>query len=234
MKPFTLRSPGRAGFTIVELVMAIAVGGVVITATLGAFITMQRSGAIYMASGEARGNQVRLVEALQRDLRNATGFGPSGPPTTTPRSLPFTRVLPGRYQDYESTGNRSGEPKPGAGSIIALAVDSAVGRVTDGDAATVRFFATSEPNRLVVHREVTWSQLGILRTASRPIAHFAPGAAITITGISQPIKGTTRTTVRAVEVKVRAAAATQRIGRAPAVVEMSETVFLRGKFYARK
>ena len=219
----------RAGFTIVELVMATAVGGVVISASIAGFVTMQRSGVIYMASSEARANQVRLVEALQRDLRNATSYtlGTGG-------ALPFTMVLPGRYSEYEAGGNRAGEPKHGSDAIRQkVKVDFRTGKAVTDTTATVRFFATTEPRRRVVHREVTWTEGGALKTASRPVAQLAQGATVNIAEIVEPIPQSTKTVVRSAVITVRSAAETQRNGRTPSTFAMSETVFLRGKVYTR-
>lgn len=223
--PFFLRT---AGLSIVELIMASAVGGVVITATLAAFITLQRSGATYMASSEARANQVRLVEALQRDLRNATSYTLGGG-----GALPFTMILPGRYSAYESTGNRAGEPKTGTGIRQQVTINPITGKAVATSPATVRFFATNQSGQLVVNREITWTEGGALKTAARPVAQFAPGAAISITEIREPVGQSGGTIVRAATVKVRSAAATQRRGSAPATLEMGETVYLRGKVYTR-
>jgi hypothetical protein len=232
MKLPTLQSIRKAAFTIVELVVASSVGGVVIAASLAGFVAMQRSGAIYMASSEARANQVRLVEALQRDMRNAISHT-----TAAGNILPISLVLPNRYSDYELTGNRAGEPRLGAAAARQpVNIVRAKNKVVNVSTVTVRYFSTSGSNQLVVHRELTWADAGgVQRTASRPIAQFAPGAQITLTDISEPISGTNpiKYKVIAATVTIRSAATTQRAGRAPTAFAMSETVFLRNKVYTR-
>jgi prepilin-type N-terminal cleavage/methylation domain-containing protein len=222
----------NAGFTMVELLLTSSVGAVVIAATLVGFVTVQRSGVVYMASSEARANQVRLIDALQRDLRNATSYTLGGG-----GALPITMSLPNRFSDYELTGNRAGEPKLGAGAVRpAVTIDITTGK-----------WRIQTPFRFASFRQMSpiawWSSRGDMDfgrgenslETDRPIPD---GAQITIEEIPREFSQSTaspdpKVRVATAVLTVRSAAATQANRRTPATFSMSETLFLRNKVYTR-
>jgi type II secretory pathway pseudopilin PulG len=210
----------RAGFTIAELAVATGVGGVLFTAGMTAFVTLQRAGVTYTVAADSRANQVRLLEALQRDLRSASActFKSDG-------TLPITMKLPNRYRDYETTGNRAGEPlQDPTLARLTVDVDPKSGRAKVTGEVTVRFFSQTTSSGIVVNREVTWTNDGVSKTASRAIGNFSADASIKVL----PEAGTKPTSAT---ITIQSAAAATRSGRAPVASRVTETVFLRGLAY---
>lgn len=218
----------RQAMGLTELIIATAVGSVMTAAALGAFVGLQRAGTTYAVSGEARANQVRLLEALQRDLRAATSYT-----LGVNNALPVTIKMRQLYSDYETSRSRAGEPKQGAGTTRQIqAIDPDTGNLLAGPEITVRFVSAAVNGGIVVSREVTWPGAGG-GTASRAIANFTAGTVVTVQenpGVINPTTGMPLTPSSAT-LTVKAAPATQRSGRAPVAVTMSETVFLRARTY---
>ncbi|MBV5327055.1 MAG: prepilin-type N-terminal cleavage/methylation domain-containing protein [Chlorobium sp.] len=92
---FSVRQKGNErGFTLVELMIAVAVGGIVMAAVMTSFLSQHRS---YLAQDEVvemQQNARVAMDMLTRDIRSA-GFDPNnlgaGITTATPNNLIFTR-----------------------------------------------------------------------------------------------------------------------------------------------
>jgi hypothetical protein len=115
--------------TLVELMIALGILGFVLLVCYSSSIALQRGFGYSSAWTEARINQVRVLDSLAVDLRNATTIAPF-PPSTLPitySTLPITLTVPKRYSEYyRNTGDPSvksnfaaGDPTWAASPIAA-------------------------------------------------------------------------------------------------------------------
>lgn len=108
---------GGGGMTLVEIMVALAILGIVLSVCYGSSIALQRGFASTTSWTDVRTNQLRVLDSLAVDLRNATAksftIGADGVTNT----LPVTLTIPMRYQPnpssspaYETMGPLAGDP----------------------------------------------------------------------------------------------------------------------------
>ncbi len=83
--------------TLVEIMIALAILGFVLSVCYGSSIALQRGFASTTSWIDTRTNQLRVLDSLAVDLRNATATSF----TTSTNTLPLTLTIPMRYTDYE-------------------------------------------------------------------------------------------------------------------------------------
>ena len=89
---------GGGGLTLVEIMVALALLGIVLSVCYGSSVALQRGFASTTSWTDARTNQLRVLDSLAVDLRNATAKSF----TTSADGLTFlTLTIPMRYSDYE-------------------------------------------------------------------------------------------------------------------------------------
>src|SRR6266513_6431947 len=106
-----------AGMTLAEIMIALAILGIVLSVCYGSSVALQRGFAATTSWTDARNSQLRVLDSLAADLRNATAksFTPSADGLTN--TLPLTLTIPMRYKPkpssspaYETTGPLAGDP----------------------------------------------------------------------------------------------------------------------------
>lgn len=108
---------GCGGMTLAEIMIGLAILGIILAVCYGSSVALQRGFASTTSWTEARTTQLRVLDSLAADLRNATAksFTISGDGLTN--TLPLTLTIPMRYQPnpssssaYEITGPLAGDP----------------------------------------------------------------------------------------------------------------------------
>jgi len=96
--------------TLAEIMVALAILGIVLSMCYGSSVALQRGFASTTSWTDARTNQLRVLDSLAVDLRNAiaTSFTTSADGLTN--TLPLTLTIPMRYSAYETTGPLAGDP----------------------------------------------------------------------------------------------------------------------------
>jgi prepilin-type N-terminal cleavage/methylation domain-containing protein len=109
-RPVYNKRRGGGGMTLVEIMVALAILGIVLSMCYGSSVALQRGFAATTSWSDARTNQVRVLDSLAVDLRNAiaTSFTTSADGLTN--TLPLTLTIPMRYSAYETTGPLAGDP----------------------------------------------------------------------------------------------------------------------------
>src|SRR4026209_2839575 len=89
---------GGGGMTLAEIMVALAILGIVLSVCYGSAVALQRGFVSTTSWIDARTNQLRVLDSLAVDLRNATAKSF----TTSADGLTFlTLTIPMRYSDYE-------------------------------------------------------------------------------------------------------------------------------------
>ena len=115
---------GGGGMTLAEIMVALTLLGIVLSVSYGSSVALQRGFASTTSWIDARSNQLRVLDSLAADLRNATAktFATSADGLTN--TLPLTLTIPMRYKPnpspplpnpspypaYETTGPLAGDP----------------------------------------------------------------------------------------------------------------------------
>ena len=109
-RPVYNKQRGGGGMTLVEIMVALAILGIVLSMCYGSSVALQRGFASTTSWTDARTNQLRVLDSLAVDLRNAiaTSFTTSADGLTN--TLPLTLTIPMRYSAYETTGPLAGDP----------------------------------------------------------------------------------------------------------------------------
>lgn len=109
-RPASYKQKAPAGMTLPEIMVALAILGIVLSMCYGSSVALQRGFAATTSWSDARTNQVRVLDSLAVDLRNAiaTSFTTSADGLTN--TLPLTLTIPMRYSAYETTGPLAGDP----------------------------------------------------------------------------------------------------------------------------
>ena len=103
--------------TLGEIMIALAILGIVFSVCYGSSVALQRGFASTTSWGDARTNQLRVLDSLAADLRNATAKSFTISADGLTNTLPLTLTIPMRYQAnpssspaYETTGPLAGDP----------------------------------------------------------------------------------------------------------------------------
>jgi prepilin-type N-terminal cleavage/methylation domain-containing protein len=132
--PFESR--GQTGFTVIELLVAIALGGVVLGSTVGAISAQGRSAALQQGLADAQLTSRGIAELFQQDLR-MSGYGMLGvSPDEDVDPLEYSQVgvketvtLRGAYANIQTTLKQGAI----AGSTNIIVDDPATGVFVTGE-----------------------------------------------------------------------------------------------------
>lgn len=109
-RPVYSKQRGGGGMTLVEIMVALAILGIVLSMCYGSSVALQRGFAATTSWSDARTNQVRVLDSLAVDLRNATATSFTTSTDGLTNTLPLTLTIPMRYSAYETTGPLAGDP----------------------------------------------------------------------------------------------------------------------------
>lgn len=218
------RQNKRVAFTLAEMLVAAGITGVVAGVCMTSFVAFQRCYELSMARSGVRSNVVRLFDALEIDLRNATALsaGVSG----TNNVLPLTITVPQRYSDYETEGSFAGDPGREATRILPT-VDTKSGKLSFTRAITITYaLVANDATTRNFTRTVSWTPLaGSAKTASRVIATVPLDTTITFKSPTGSLLGATDLAL----VATVSAQSNSKAGRTSAPIGAAGTVFLRTK-----
>jgi prepilin-type N-terminal cleavage/methylation domain-containing protein len=124
--PVYNKQRGGGGMTLAEIMVALAILGIVLSVSYGSSVALQRGFALTTSWTDARTNQLRVLDSLAADLRNATAKSFTISADGLTNTLPLTLTIPMRYQSnpssspaYETTGPLAGDPARSALRIPA-------------------------------------------------------------------------------------------------------------------
>ena len=109
-RPVYNKQRGGGGMTLVEIMVALAILGIVLSMCYGSSVALQRGFASTTSWTDARTNQLRVLDSLAVDLRNATATSFTTSADGLTNTLPLTLTIPMRYSAYETTGPLAGDP----------------------------------------------------------------------------------------------------------------------------
>lgn len=116
-RPAYNKQRGGGGMTLAEIMVALAILGIVLSVCYGSSVALQRGFASTTSWIDARTNQLRVLDSLAADLRNATAKSFTISADGLTNTLPLTLTIPMRYQPnpssspaYETTGPLAGDP----------------------------------------------------------------------------------------------------------------------------
>src|SRR6266576_2868608 len=119
-----VRSPHNkqrgGGMTLPEIMIALAILGIVLSVCYGSSVALQRGFASTTSWADARNSQLRVLDSLAADLRNATATSFTTIADGLTNTLPLTLTIPMRYKPnpspspspataYETTGPLAGD-----------------------------------------------------------------------------------------------------------------------------
>ena len=182
-----LSSRRAGGFTLAELMIALAIVGFVLLVCYSSSIGLQRGFGYSSAWAEARVSQERVLDSLALDLRNATTID-----FTLPLPVIVTLTVPSRYSSYyRNTGDPSetfnaaaGDPTHAANPIPAQTPDPFFPKITFSDTISVTY--TFSPDGTTISRTVEWTG-GPAGGATRDVATFANGSTVTFIPNAPPV-----------------------------------------------
>jgi len=157
---------GGGGMTLVEIMVALAILGIVLSMCYGSSVALQRGFASTTSWTDARTNQLRVLDSLAVDLRNAiaTSFTTSADGLTN--TLPLTLTIPMRYSAYETTGPLAGDPARSA-TVVNPGVNTTTRsgmQYSDTVRVTYRYGGSGTKRTIVRHQ--------IDNNASREVSSF--------------------------------------------------------------
>jgi len=176
-----LSSRKAGGFTLAELMIALAIVGFVLLVCYSSSIGLQRGFGYSSAWTEARVSQERVLDSLALDLRNATTID-----FTLPLPVIVTLTVPSRYSSYyRNTGDPSetfnaaaGDPTHAANPIPAQTPDPFFPKIGFSDTISVTY--TFSPDGTTISRQVDWTSVGgPAGGATRDVATFPNKSTIT-------------------------------------------------------
>ena len=165
-RPVYNKQRGGGGMTLVEIMVALAILGIVLSMCYGSSVALQRGFAATTSWSDARTNQVRVLDSLAVDLRNAiaTSFTTSADGLTN--TLPLTLTIPMRYSAYETTGPLAGDPARSA-TVVNPGVNTTTRsgmQYSDTVSVTYRY-GGSGTKRTIVRQQID-------NNASREVSSF--------------------------------------------------------------
>jgi prepilin-type N-terminal cleavage/methylation domain-containing protein len=116
-RPAYNKQRSSGAMTLAEMMIALAILGIVLSVCYGSSVALQRGFASTTSWADARTNQLRVLDSLAADLRNATAKSFTTSADGLTNTLPLTLTIPMRYQPnpsaspaYETTGPLAGDP----------------------------------------------------------------------------------------------------------------------------
>src|SRR4030095_7158444 len=168
--PVYSKQRGGGGMTLPEIMVALAILGIVLSVCYGSSVALQRGFASTTSWADARTNQLRVLDSLAVDLRNATAKSFTTSADGLTNTLPLTLTIPMRYQPnpsaspaYETTGPLAGDP-----ARSALRVEPGVYETT-GSMQYSNSSDSSQPNQAAIAVTYKYGGSGTKRTIVRQI-----------------------------------------------------------------
>lgn len=165
-RPVYNKQRGGGGMTLVEIMVALAILGIVLSMCYGSSVALQRGFAATTSWADARTNQVRVLDSLAVDLRNATATSFTTSADGLTNTLPLTLTIPMRYSAYETTGPLAGDPARSA-TVVNPGVNTTTRsgmQYSDTVSVTYRY-GGSGTKRTIVRQQID-------NNASREISSF--------------------------------------------------------------
>jgi prepilin-type N-terminal cleavage/methylation domain-containing protein len=165
-RPASYKQKAPAGMTLPEIMVALAILGIVLSMCYGSSVALQRGFAATTSWSDARTNQVRVLDSLAVDLRNATATSFTTSTDGLTNTLPLTLTIPMRYSAYETTGPLAGDPARSA-TVVNPGVNTTTRsgmQYSDTVSVTYRY-GGSGTKRTIVRQQVD-------NNASREVSSF--------------------------------------------------------------
>ena len=160
-RPVSYKQRAAAGMTLPEIMIALAILGIVLSVCYGSSVALQRGFASTTSWADARTNQLRVLDSLAVDLRNATAKSFTISADGLTNTLPLTLTIPMRYPAYEVTGPLAGDPARSALRVepgVYATTGSMQYRDSSGQqvaiAVTYRYGASGSKRTIV--RQIDW------------------------------------------------------------------------------
>jgi prepilin-type N-terminal cleavage/methylation domain-containing protein len=165
-RPVYNKQRGRGGMTLAEIMVALAILGIVLSMCYGSSVALQRGFASTTSWTDARTNQLRVLDSLAVDLRNATATSFTTSADGLTNTLPLTLTIPMRYSAYETTGPLAGDPARSA-TVVNPGVNTTTRsgmQYSDTVRVTYRYGGSGTKRTIVRHQ--------IDNDASREVSSF--------------------------------------------------------------
>jgi len=165
-RPASYKQKAAAGMTLPEIMVALAILGIVLSMCYGSSVALQRGFAATTSWSDARTNQVRVLDSLAVDLRNATATSFTTSADGLTNTLPLTLTIPMRYSAYETTGPLAGDPARSA-TVVNPGVNTTTRsgmQYSDTVSVTYRY-GGSGTKRTIVRQQID-------NNASREVSSF--------------------------------------------------------------
>src|SRR5438105_15940439 len=102
-RPVSYKQRAAAGMTLPEIMIALAILGIVLSVCYGSSVALQRGFTSTTSWADARNSQLRVLDSLAAGLRNATATSFTTSAVGLTNTLPATVTIPMRYQLTPST-----------------------------------------------------------------------------------------------------------------------------------
>ena len=165
-RPVYNKQRGGGGMTLAEIMVALAILGIVLSMCYGSSVALQRGFAATTSWADARTNQLRVLDSLAVDLRNATATSFTTSADGLTNTLPLTLTIPMRYSAYETTGPLAGDPARSA-TVVNPGVNTTTKsgmQYSDTVRVTYRYGGSGTKRTIVRHQ--------IDNNASREVSSF--------------------------------------------------------------
>ncbi len=165
-RPVYNKQRGGGGMTLAEIMVALAILGIVLSMCYGSSVALQRGFAATTSWADARTSQVRVLDSLAVDLRNATATSFTTSADGLTNTLPLTLTIPMRYSAYETTGPLAGDPARSA-TVVNPGVNTTTRsgmQYSDTVRVTYRYGGSGTKRTIVRHQ--------IDNNASREVSSF--------------------------------------------------------------
>ncbi len=194
-RPVYNKQRGGGGMTLPEIVIALAILGIVLSVCYGSSVALQRGFASTTSWADARTNQLRVLDSLAADLRNATAKSFTVSADGLTNTLPLILTIPMRYQPnptpspaYETTGPLAGDP-----ARSALRVEPGVYPTTGG-----MQYRDSSGQQVAIAVTYRYGASGTKRTIVRQIDWPYTATATSTLALSPPLPAAANTASREV------------------------------------
>jgi|SRR5438477_10551093 len=194
-RPASNKHKGHRGMTLAEIMIALGILGLVLSVCYTSSVALQRGFASTTSWADARANQLRVLDSLAVDLRNATAKSFTVSANGLTNTLPLTLTIPVRYQPnpilssaYEATGALAGDP-----ARSALALEPGVYATTGG-----MQYRDSSGQQVAIAVTYKYGASGTKRTIVRQIDWPYTATANSILALSSPLPTATNSASREV------------------------------------
>src|SRR5438477_3510038 len=194
-RPASNKHKGHRGMTLAEIMIALGILGLVLSVCYTSSVALQRGFASTTSWADARANQLRVLDSLAVDLRNATAKSFTVSANGLTNTLPLTLTIPVRYQPnpilssaYEATGALAGDP-----ARSALALEPGVYATTGS-----MQYRDSSGQQVAIAVTYRYGASGTKRTIVRQIDWPYTAAATSTLALSPPLPAADNTASREV------------------------------------